>query len=101
MLVTVSIVYLLTCVGLCNPMNCSPPGSFVYEISQARILEWVATSFSGGLPDLGTEPLSLTMQVNSLPLNIMEARFSYTVLLTFFFFFNFLTSVLTTSHREQ
>ena len=27
-------------------MNCSPPGSSVYEISQARILEWVATSFS-------------------------------------------------------
>ena len=27
-------------------MNCSPPGSSVYEISQVRILEWVATSFS-------------------------------------------------------
>ena len=27
---------------LCNPMDCSLPGSFVHEIFQARILEWVA-----------------------------------------------------------
>ena len=31
---------------LCNPMDCSPPGSSVHGISQARILEWVAISFS-------------------------------------------------------
>ena len=30
----------------CNPMDCSPPGSSVHGISQARILEWVAVSFS-------------------------------------------------------
>jgi len=30
----------------CNPMDCSPPGSSVHGISQARILEWVAISFS-------------------------------------------------------
>ena len=33
-------------VVLCNPMDCSPPGSLVHGISQARILEWVAISFS-------------------------------------------------------
>ena len=33
---------------LCNPMNCSPPGSAVHGISQARILEWVAILFSRG-----------------------------------------------------
>ena len=33
---------------LCNPMDCSPPGKFVHEILQARILEWVAISFSMG-----------------------------------------------------
>ena len=33
---------------LCNPMNCSPPGSSVHGISQARILEWVAILFSRG-----------------------------------------------------
>ena len=37
-----------TRVQLCNPMDCSPPGSFVHGISQARILEWVAISFSRG-----------------------------------------------------
>ena len=30
----------------CNPMDCSPPGSSVHGILQARILEWVAISFS-------------------------------------------------------
>ena len=34
-----------SCLTLCNPMDCSPPGSSVHEISQTRILEWVATSF--------------------------------------------------------
>ena len=32
----------------CNPMDCSPPGSSVHGISQARILEWVAIAFSRG-----------------------------------------------------
>ena len=31
---------------LCNPMDCSPPGSFVHGILQARILEWFAIAFS-------------------------------------------------------
>ena len=31
---------------LCNPMDCSPPGSSVHVILQARILQWVAISFS-------------------------------------------------------
>ena len=31
-----------------DPMNCSPPGSSVHGISQARILEWVAISYSKG-----------------------------------------------------
>ena len=32
----------------CNPMDCSPPGSFDHGIYQARILEWVAISSSRG-----------------------------------------------------
>ena len=36
------------CPALCNPMNCSPSGSFDLGILQARILEWVAISFSKG-----------------------------------------------------
>ena len=34
------------CPTLCNPMDCSPPGSSVHGILQARILEWIAISFS-------------------------------------------------------
>ena len=37
-----------SCPTLCSLMNCSPPGSFVHGISQARILGWVASSFSRG-----------------------------------------------------
>ena len=39
-------VKLLSRVRLCDPMDCSPPGSSVPGILQARILEWVAISFS-------------------------------------------------------
>ena len=34
------------CLTLCDPKGCSPPSSFVHVILQARILEWVAISFS-------------------------------------------------------
>ena len=33
-----------------DPINCSPPGSSVHGISQARIVEWVAIPFSRGSP---------------------------------------------------
>ena len=36
------------CLTLCDPMGCCLPGSSVHGISQARILQWVAISFSGG-----------------------------------------------------
>ena len=37
-----------SCPTLCNPMDCSLPGSSVHGISQARILKWVAISFFRG-----------------------------------------------------
>ena len=37
---------------LCDPMDCSPPGSSVHGILQARILEWVAMSSSKGSSQL-------------------------------------------------
>ena len=37
-----------SCPTLSNPMGCSPPSSSVHEIPQARILKWVAISFSRG-----------------------------------------------------
>ena len=39
---------LQSCLNLCDPMDCSPPGSSVHGILQARILEWVAISSSRG-----------------------------------------------------
>ena len=36
------------CPTLRDPMDCNPPGFSVHEIFQARILEWVAISFSRG-----------------------------------------------------
>ena len=37
-----------SCPTLCDPMDCSLPGSSVHGIFQARVLEWGAISFSGG-----------------------------------------------------
>ena len=39
---------LQSCLTLCNPMDCSPPGSSVHGILLARILEWVAMPSSRG-----------------------------------------------------
>ena len=37
-----------SCLILCDPMDCSLPGSSVHGIFQERVLEWVAISFSRG-----------------------------------------------------
>ena len=37
---------LQSCPTLCDPMDCSPPGSSVHGIFQARVLEWGAIAFS-------------------------------------------------------
>ena len=37
-----------SCPTLCDPVDCSPPGSSVPGILQARVLEWVSISFSRG-----------------------------------------------------
>ena len=37
-------------------MECSPPGSSLYEIFEARILEWIAIPFPEDLPDPEIEP---------------------------------------------
>ena len=35
-----------SCLTLSDPMDCSPPGSFIHGIFQARVLEWGAIAFS-------------------------------------------------------
>ena len=59
------------CPPLCDPMDCSPPGLSVHGLLQARILEWVAISFSGGIfPAQGLNLCLLHLlhwQADSLP----------------------------------
>ena len=50
---------LQSCLSLCNTMDCSPPGSSVHGILQARVLEWVAMPSSRGSSDPGMEPSAL------------------------------------------
>ena len=47
-IISSEIVLSLSHVQLCNPVDCSLPGSSIYGIFQARVLEWVAISFSRG-----------------------------------------------------
>ena len=47
-----------SCPTVCDPMDCSLPGPSVHEIFLARILEWVAISSPGDLPDPGIEAVS-------------------------------------------
>ena len=54
------------CLTLCDPMDCSLPGSSVHGIFQAIVLEWIAISFSKGFPDSGIEPRSPALQADSL-----------------------------------
>ena len=48
-----------SCPTLSDPTDCSPPGSSVHGIFQARILEWLPCPLPGNLPDPGIEPKSL------------------------------------------
>ena len=41
-----------SCPTLCDPLECSPPGSSVHGILQARILEWVVTSRGSSWPGI-------------------------------------------------
>ena len=61
---------LQSCPTLCNPMECSPPGSSVHGILQARRLEWVALPCSRG----SSRPASPALWADSLLLNHEEAQ---------------------------
>ena len=57
----------LSCPTLCDPMDCSPPGSSAHRILQAGVLEWVLFLSPRDLPDLGTEPGSPPSQADASP----------------------------------
>ena len=56
------------CPILCDPMDCSLPGSSVHGISGARTLEWLPDPPPGDRPHPGIEPVSPALQADSLPL---------------------------------
>ena len=58
-----------SCQLFCDAMDCSPPGSSFHGISQARILEWVAVSFSRGFPTQGLNLGIPYWQLDSLSLS--------------------------------
>ena len=72
-----SVVFAKSCSTLCDPTDCSyPPGSSVHGIFQARILEWLAISYSRGsswprdwMQDARCLLHLLHWQVDSLPLS--------------------------------
>ena len=68
----------LSCVWLCDSMDCSLPGSSVHGILQAKILEWVAISFSRGASQ-SRDWLLCHWQADSLPLrHLGSPLFIYT-----------------------
>ena len=63
---------LQSCPTLCNPMECSPPGSSVHRIFQARIWSGLPCPSPGDLPDPEIETVSSVapaLQTDSLPLS--------------------------------
>jgi len=64
------VLVIQSCPTFCDPMDCSPPGSSVHGISQARILEWVAISFSRELPNPGMANLESVLKSRDITLPI-------------------------------
>ena len=89
---TCMLSYSQSCLTLCNPMDCSPPGSSVRGILQARLLAWVAMPSSRG----SSQPRDRT-QVSSIAGGILTAElpgvpnwwqyWPSKLLYSFFFFF--------------
>ena len=76
-LIAIWCVYAQLCLALCDPMDCSLSGSSVLGIFQARILEWVAVSYSRLIfLTQGSNPSLLCFlhwQADSLPLSPLES----------------------------
>ena len=59
------------CPILCDPIHGSPPGSSVHGISQARVLEWVAISFSNSTVKFTT---TITTVISRTPLRELDLK---------------------------
>ena len=60
----------------CDPMDCIPPGSSVHGILQARILEWVAISFSRGSSRPRNSSQDFSRSRNQTQVSCIAGRFS-------------------------
>ena len=60
-----------SCPTLSDPMDCSPPGSSIHGIFQARVLEWGVIAFSGFDPTPLFFPLAWVMEILH---GILQAR---------------------------
>ena len=70
-------MYLLSrCPALCNPMDCSLPGSSVHGIFQARILEWVAISYSRSLSSYSRTDINQNSRLNLMN-SLVVSRFCH------------------------
>ena len=82
---------LQTCPALCDPMDCSPPGSSVHGILQKRILECVAISSSRDLLDPG---IKLESHVSCIGGQVPISR-------AFLYWFPFLKQISSFSSAEM
>ena len=67
----------------CNPMDCSPPGSYVHGVFQVRILGCVATSSTGDLPHPGIEPGFSALQFAQILYQVSHQGSSYKDMILF------------------
>ena len=80
----------MLCLTLRDPINYSPPVSSLHGIFQARILEWIAISFSRGSSWLRDWTRSPALQADSLPSEPPEKPYSeQSWIKDWFFFFSF------------
>ena len=61
-----------SCLTLSDPMDCSPPGSTIHGIFQARVLEWGAIAFSEECSNYDT--IALISHASKVMLKILQAR---------------------------
>ena len=73
-----------SCLTLHDPMDCSPPGSSVPGISQARVLEWGAIAFSRSLSSMAQSLfVILAAFTSSLPFLVLGILFALQRFFTF------------------